>query len=158
MSARECIVDVPASCHFTLDNLPFGVFSIGKKQPSVGVAIGEYVLDLSAAAQKRLFDGCSLVESARDVFSAPSLNHFMALGRKHWREARKVIQGLLTVDTSPLTHDAELMKHLLIPLDKVKMHLPFVVGDYTDFYSSKEHAVNVGTMFRGKDNALQPNW
>jgi fumarylacetoacetase len=74
----------------------------------------------------------------------------MALGRPAWREAREYIQSLISSSTLP--------KDALIPMDQAILHLPCEIGDYTDFYASKEHATNVGTMFRGKDNALMPNW
>lgn len=133
MSVSDCIFDVPSDCHFTLDNIPFGIFSVGQRKACVGTAIGDYVLDLSAAAQAGLFDNSCLASSARQVFSATSLNDFMSLGRPCWREARSVIQGLLTAGKSPLSHDAEVKQQVLIPSNLVKMHLPFVVGDYTDF-------------------------
>lgn len=87
-----------------------------------------------------------------------SLNAFMAMGRPTWRSARSRVQQLLAVGNAELRDNAELRGRVLLPLDAVEMKLPAKVGDYTDFYSSREHATNVGTMFRGKDNALQPNW
>eukprot|EP00850_Spirogloea_muscicola_P003340 SM000013S26509 [mRNA] locus=s13:690732:694196:- [translate_table: standard] len=87
-----------------------------------------------------------------------SLNAFMAMGRPAWREARATIQALLSADEPRLRDDADLRARALIPLDEVTMELPATIGDYTDFYSSREHATNVGTLFRGKDNALPTNW
>jgi len=141
---------------FPIQNLPFGIFSTPGGNAHVGVAIGEYVLDLLAIAH--LFDGPLLKDVAASVFGKPSLNAFMGLERPHWVEARKTITKLLSADEPTLRDNAELRAKALIPLSSVTLHLPAEIGDYTDFYSSKEHASNVGIMFRGKDNALMPNW
>lgn len=91
--------------------------------------------------------------------SQSSLNAFMALGRAAWREARQVLQSILSESGPPTLRDSpSLRSRVLIPLEKVRYHLPANIGDYTDFYASKEHATNVGLMFRGKENALMPNW
>ena len=92
------------------------------------------------------------------VFAAPSLNPFMALGPKVWSHTRARISELLRHDNPELRDNDELRQRALVPMADVKLHLPIAVAGYTDFYSSKEHATNVGVMFRGKDNALQPNW
>lgn len=84
------------------------------------------------------------------MFSQASLNSFMSQGRAVWKEVREVLQHAIK--------DSKIPKEALLPVQEVTLHLPFQIGDYTDFYASKEHATNVGTMFRGKDNALQPNW
>ncbi len=150
-------VEVRRDSHFPIQNLPFGVFQRrSDQQPRVGVAIGDFVLDLALLADAGLFDGPRLRES--DVFRAPSLNGFLAMGRPAWREARETVARLLREDTATLRDDAPLREVALVPMSEVEMRLPAEVGDYTDFYSSREHATNVGTMFRGKDNALQPNW
>jgi len=86
------------------------------------------------------------------------LNAFMGLGKAAWSEARKIITQLLSVDDPTIRDNADLKHQALVPQAGTKMVMPCHVGDYTDFYSSKEHASNVGIMFRGKDNALQPNW
>ena len=92
------------------------------------------------------------------MFAAPQLNPFMALGPKVWSSTRARISELLRHDHPELRDNEKLRKRALVPMADVKLHLPFAVSGYTDFYSSKEHATNVGVMFRGKDNALQPNW
>jgi fumarylacetoacetase len=92
------------------------------------------------------------------VFAGPTLNAFMALGPKVWSRTRMRISELLRHDRPELRDDSELRARALVPMADVKLHLPIQVAGYTDFYSSKEHATNVGVMFRGKDNALQPNW
>lgn len=93
-----------------------------------------------------------------DVFSKGSLNAFMALGRAAWKETRATLQRVLSKDCTVLAQDKELRAMALVPRADVQMHLPAQIGDYTDFYSSRIHAHNVGTMFRGPENALMPNW
>jgi fumarylacetoacetase len=147
-------IDVAPDSHFPIQNLPYGVFSAKDGlAPRVGVAIGDYVLDLWQLAQDCRFD---VVEPA--VFAAPQLNPFMALGPKVWSSTRARISELLRHDHPELRDNEKLRKRALVPMADVKLHMPFAVSGYTDFYSSKEHATNVGVMFRGKDNALQPNW
>jgi hypothetical protein len=115
-------------------------------------------LDLAALAAAGLFPADYVA-----FFSHATLNAFMAAGRPVWRAARQRIQALLAAAEEDgadgaLRENEALKATALIPLEKVTMHLPSAIGDYTDFYSSREHATNVGVMFRGKDNALQPNW
>jgi len=147
-------IDVEATSDFPIQNLPYGVFSAKDGlAPRVGVAIGDYVLDLWQLAQDCRFD---VVEPA--VFAASQLNPFMALGPKVWSNTRARISQLLRHDYPELRDNEKLRKRALVPIADVKLHMPIAVSGYTDFYSSKEHATNVGVMFRGKDNALQPNW
>jgi fumarylacetoacetase len=150
---RSFIAVDPAS-DFPIQNLPYGVFSASDGlAPRVGVAIGDYVLDLWELAQDCRID---VVEPA--VFAATSLNPFMALGPKIWSNTRARISELLRADHPELRDNADLRERALVPMRDVRLHMPITVAGYTDFYSSKEHATNVGVMFRGKDNALQPNW
>ena len=152
-SLRSFISVDPAS-DFPIQNLPFGVFSARDGlAPRVGVAIGDFVLDLWELEQDSRLDIGPL-----GVFSGSSLNAFMALGPKVWSKTRARISELLRHDHPELRDNDELRKLALVPMADVKLHLPIAVSGYTDFYSSKEHATNVGVMFRGKDNALQPNW
>jgi fumarylacetoacetase len=147
-------IPVAPNSDFPIQNLPYGIFSAKDGlAPRVGVAIGDYVLDLWQLAQDCRFD---VVEPA--VFAASQLNPFMALGPKAWSSTRARISQLLQHDEPELRDNEELRKRALVPMADVKLHMPFAVAGYTDFYSSKEHATNVGVMFRGKDNALQPNW
>ncbi|TMW67064.1 hypothetical protein Poli38472_012180 [Pythium oligandrum] len=147
-------VPVTPESDFPIQNLPYGVFSTKTNDKKrVGVAIGEFVLDLSVIATEGLFEGFDA-----GCFNEPALNSFMAQGSKAWATARATIQKLLSADVPTLRDNAELRQKALIPMQNVIMHLPAKIGDYTDFYSSREHATNVGVMFRGKDNALQPNW
>jgi fumarylacetoacetase len=147
-------IPVDPKSDFPIQNLPYGVFSTKDGlAPRVGVAIGDYVLDLWQLAQDCRID---VVEPG--VFAAPSLNPFMALGPKVWSRTRARISELLRHDHPELRDNEKLRQRALVPMADVKLHLPIAVAGYTDFYSSKEHATNVGVMFRGKDNALQPNW
>jgi len=149
---RSFIPVDPAS-DFPIQNLPYGVFSAKGLAPRIGVAIGDHVLDLWELAQ-----ACRIDVFEPGVFAAPTLNAFMALGPKVWSKTRARISELLRSDHPELRDNDELRRQALVPMADVKLHMPFAVAGYTDFYSSKEHATNVGVMFRGKDNALQPNW
>jgi fumarylacetoacetase len=150
---RSFIPVDPAS-DFPIQNLPYGVFSTAAlSAPRIGVAIGDYVLDLWQLEQDGRLDVGPL-----GVFSNPSLNPFMALGPNVWSKTRARISELLRHDNPELRDNEKLRSRALVPMADVRLHLPIAVSGYTDFYSSKEHATNVGVMFRGKDNALQPNW
>src|SRR5580692_6715772 len=152
--ALRSFISVSPSSDFPIQNLPYGVFSAKDGlAPRVGVAIGEYVLDLWELEQDGRLDVGEL-----GIFAAPVLNPFMALGPKVWSRTRARISELLRHDNPKLRDNSELRQRALVPMADVKLHLPIAVAGYTDFYSSKEHATNVGVMFRGKDNALQPNW
>ncbi|XP_053127630.1 fumarylacetoacetase [Hemicordylus capensis] len=149
---------IPASekSDFPIQNLPYGVFST-KEVPKhrIGVAIGNQVLDISAV--KHLFDG-PILSKHHHVFDQPTLNAFMGLGWEAWKEARTFLQKLLSANEPMLRDNTELRRRAFVPQSSAIMHLPAEIGDYTDFYSSQQHATNVGIMFRGKENALMPNW
>merc|ERR1712212_1240537 len=148
-------ISVAPDSHFPLQNLPYGVFSTASEpQHRIGVAIGEQILDLSKISN--LFSG-PLLKTQQHVFRETTLNGLMALSKEHWSEARATLSTLLSRDC-PTIRDSSLKETCLVPQASAKMHLPASIGDYTDFYSSLDHATNVGTMFRGKDNALMPNW
>jgi len=115
------------------------------------------ILDLSVVAKNGFFSGPALSGHA-GVFEEETLNAFMALGKPAWKEARSVITRLLSSNEPALKDNAALRASALVPQSSARMHLPAKIGDYTDFYSSREHATNVGIMFRGKENALMPNW
>jgi fumarylacetoacetase len=150
-------LSLPADTPFPIQNLPYGVFSDASGKSRVGVAVGDHVLDLAALEARGLLD----VDEARGVrpFSDSSLNRFMALGRPAWRAVRARLQSLLSTDgDSELREDADLAGVALVPRSSVRLQLPVEIGDYTDFYASRQHATNVGAMFRGRDKALMPNW
>ncbi|XP_070689153.1 fumarylacetoacetase [Pempheris klunzingeri] len=149
-------IKVDATSDFSLHNLPYGIFSTPENpKHRIGVAIGDQILDLSVV--KSLFQG-PVISKHQDVFDQPKLNAFMALGYEAWREARRTLQVLLSANESPLRDDVSLRSRAFVHQSAATMHLPADIGDYTDFYSSRDHATNVGTMFRGKENALMPNW
>jgi fumarylacetoacetase len=150
-------VPVPPESHFPIQNLPYGVFRRRSgADRRAGVAIGDAVLDLT------MLEECGLLRvpalRGRGVFETGTLNAFMASGRAAWGEVRAAVSRLLRADEPTLRDDASLREHALVPMPEVEMLLPADVGDYTDFYSSREHATNVGTMLRGPDKALMPNW
>jgi fumarylacetoacetase len=143
-----------AGSDFPIQNLPFGVFSTSEQPaPRAGVAIGDQVLDLSVLESAAL-----LTPSPHKVFDRPVLNDFIALGQPVWQATREQISLLLREDDARLRDDAALRARALVPMRQAVMHLPVTIGGYTDFYSSKEHATNVGSMFRDPANALLPNW
>ena len=164
-------IDYAAESPFPIQNLPFGVFcphhhtagpdapEAAGNEPRVGVAIGDHVLDLAALAAERLFRGPVVTnEIAATVFGKPTLNHFMTLGPAAWSEVRARLSQLLLKDNPELRDNTALRTRAMHELANVSMRMPVHVGDYTDFYASRDHATNVGTMFRGKENALMPNW
>lgn len=159
MPLRTSWVAVTPESHFPIQNLPYGVFaaSADSKEQRIGVAIGTQVLDLGVLADAGLFKGKSALGDGA-VFKEPVLNSFMGLGKAAWAEARQIIGNLLDKDTATLRDNAELRAKALHNQEGLSMRVPARIGDYTDFYSSRYHAFNVGVMFRGKDNALQPNW
>jgi len=148
-------VPVPPQSHFPIQNLPYGICRREGRR-FAAVAIGEHVLDLTAVEEHGLLDVPAL--GNRRVFNRGTLNAFMASGRMVWREARAAISRLLRAEEPRLRDDAALRERVVIPMAEVERLLPADIGDYTDFYSSREHATNVGTMLRGADKALQPNW
>jgi fumarylacetoacetase len=150
-------VKVAPESHFPIQNLPYGVFRFKTGGvPRIGTAIGDFVLDLATLEEHGLLHGRHL--RGQGVFSKPSLNSFLELGHPVWSEARNLISHLLR-HNEPTVRDSDILREsALIPMAEVEMLLPVEIGDYTDFYSSRDHATNVGTMLRGADNALQPNW
>lgn len=154
---RSSFVPVAADSHFPIQNLPLGVFERQDQPgPRVGVAIGDKVLDLAVLERHGLLTSPASDEAS--VFERGSLNALMALGRAKWRPVREAIQSLLAADNPRLRDNATLRAEALLPIADLRLRLPVEIGDYTDFYSSREHATNVGAMFRGPDNALMPNW
>lgn len=155
--SASSFLDVDPESPFPIQNLPYGVFTPpAGSSPRVGVAIGDRVLDLAVLNEENMFENPDL--QAERPFSGSSLNSFMALGASVWSDVRERIHTLLRDDTPALRDDDALRRRALHERGEVTIHLPVDVGDYTDFYSSEHHARNVGTMFRGPENALQPNW
>ncbi|MCO6487517.1 MAG: fumarylacetoacetase [Phaeodactylibacter sp.] len=147
-------VEVPPGSDFPIQNLPFGVFKTPGLTPRLCTAIGDYVADLQVLAEHGFFDDLSIDTR---VFARPFLNDFIALGKAKTGAVRSRLSEIL--DDNLEDWDAsQLADYFLHKQSEVQMLLPVRVGDYTDFYSSREHATNVGTMFRSKENALMPNW
>jgi fumarylacetoacetase len=146
-------VPVPSGSDFPIQNLPFGIFKTKNRTPATGVAIGEQILDLVYLQQHGYLDSLALPV---DLFDQSSLNRFFALGRKTITAVRQRVSELLRSDNHELKADAR--QQALVPRREAELLLPVFIPDYTDFYSSEEHATNVGSMFRDPKNALLPNW
>ena len=152
---KRSFVEVAPESHFPIQNLPYGVCRPKSGgEPRCCSAIGDFVIDLAALEQQGLLP--TVGESP--VFSRPALNAFAALGKSAWTRVRVALSDLMDKENAQLRDNEELRHQVLLPASDVEMLLPMEIGDFTDFYSSREHATNVGTMFRGPDKALQPNW
>jgi fumarylacetoacetase len=134
---------------FPLNNLPYGVFSVGDNDPRCGVAIGDMILDMMAAEEAGL-----IALGDEPCFDLPYWNDAMELGPAAWAQLRAQLIALL--EEGAVQRRA--IEPLLVPLAAAQMHMPFAVSEYTDFYAGKQHAINVGTIFRGAESALPPNW
>jgi len=148
-------VEVPKGSDFPIQNLPFGIFKTRYLTAVAGVAIGNHVIDLVYLHENGFLDGLGLPSG---VFNQPYLNDFIALGKKKAREVRGRISELLRSDNDELKSNLAAREIALIPMSEVQMMMPVRVPNYTDFYSSEEHATNVGSMFRDPKHALLPNW
>ncbi len=134
---------------FPLQNLPCGVFSLAGEEPRCGVAIGAMILDVAG------LEAAGVISAGEDpVFDVPFWNEFMELGPEAWAGFREALTALLADGSE---HRAE-VEPFLLPMDAAQLYLPFLVSEYTDFYASRDHAFNVGSMFRDPANALPPNW
>ncbi|MCH9662022.1 MAG: fumarylacetoacetase [Bacteroidetes bacterium] len=152
---RKSWLDVPANSDFPIQNIPFGVFLTRDDVITIGTRIGDTAIDLGAMHQLGYFKGIDLTD---DLFLQDSLNDFIADGRKTWRLVRNRISDIFLHTSPGLRDDQEHRKKVLFSMEEIEMQLPVDVGDYTDFYASKEHATNVGSLFRDPENALLPNW
>lgn len=155
----KSFIPVSPESHFPIQNLPFGVFRPHSGgAPRVGVAIGNQILDMSVVERIGWLVIPGLCDSVEPIFDRASLNTFMACGRRVWSAVRGRLSLLLRDDQPLLRDDAALRREAIVPMSEAELLLPVEIGDYTDFYSSREHATNVGAMLRGPDNALMPNW
>lgn len=152
---RKTWLPVSKNSHFPIQNIPFGVFLTRDDIITIGTRIGDTAIDLGALHQLGYFKGIPLTD---DIFLQDTLNDFISDGKKTWRLVRNRISEIFEIDNPSLRDKEDHKKVVLFDLDEIEMQLPVRVGDYTDFYSSKEHATNVGTMFRDPKNALKPNW
>ncbi|WP_115073861.1 fumarylacetoacetase [Oligella urethralis] len=153
MKTKTTFIEVARDSDFTIYNLPYGIFSVGASAPRVGVAIGDWILDLNVLEQEGL-----LPTPGANVFAEATLNSFIALGNDVWKKTRQRLQELLSTDNTELQDNHSLRGKAFVKQSEATMHLPVEIPGYTDFYSSREHAFNVGCMFRGPENALMPNW
>jgi len=152
---RKSWLTVGGKSDFPIQNIPFGVFLTKEDITTIGTRIGNFAIDLAALHQLGYFEGISLTD---DLFMQDSLNDFISDGRTTWRLVRNRIADIFDDKNSKLRDSKKHRAAIIFEIEDVEMLLPVQIGDYTDFYSSKEHATNVGTMFRDPDNALLPNW
>ncbi|NNJ81612.1 MAG: fumarylacetoacetase, partial [Flavobacteriaceae bacterium] len=152
---RHSWLKVPENSDFPIQNIPFGVFLTRDDIITIGTRIGDTAIDLGALHQLGYFKGIDLTD---DIFLQDTLNDFIADGRKTWRLVRNRVSEIFMIDNPALRDHEEHKKRVLFAMDEIEMQLPVDVGDYTDFYASKEHATNVGSLFRDPENALLPNW
>ena len=152
---RKSWLHVESNSDFPIQNIPFGVFLTRDDIITIGTRIGDSAIDLGALHQLGYFEGIPLTD---DMFLQDTLNDFIADGRITWRLVRNRIAELFDENNTSLEKNKEHCNAIIFRMDEIEMQLPVDIGDYTDFYSSKEHATNVGIMFRGKENALMPNW
>ncbi|MCU0389502.1 MAG: fumarylacetoacetase [Thermoflexibacter sp.] len=145
-------VDIPAHSDFSIYNLPYGIFSSPRHSARAGIRIGDYIIDLQALSELNFLDSLAFDKT---VFQKNTLNEFIGLGKNIHQQFRNRLIELLTLGNGSLKNQAN---NILVPAKEVEMHLPIYIRDYTDFYSSEEHATNVGKMFRDPANALLPNW
>lgn len=140
---------------FPIQNLPFGVFITKEDVITIGTRIGDFAIDMGALQQLNYFDGIELTD---DMFMQDTLNDFISDGKKTWRLVRNRLSEIFDSNNPLLRDNQEHREIIIFNIEDVEMQLPVLIGDYTDFYSSKEHATNVGKMFRDPENALLPNW
>jgi fumarylacetoacetase len=152
---RQSWIEVAKDSDFPIQNLPFGVFIPGDDIITTGTRIGDTAIDLSVLHQLGYFKGIDLPD---DVFLQDTLNDFIALGRPTWRRVRNRLAEIFDINNDELKDNVSHCEQALFPANEVQMLMPVFIQDYTDFYSSIEHATNVGKMFRDPDNALLPNW
>ncbi len=152
---RESWLEVQPQSDFPIQNIPFGVFITKDDIVTIGTRIGDYAIDLSALQMLGYLKGIELTD---DVFLQDNLNDFISSGKKTWRAVRNRIADIFDKADPTLQNNAKHKEVVIFKIEEVEMQLPVYIGDYTDFYSSREHATNVGKMFRDPANALLPNW
>ena len=152
---RKSWLHVPQNSDFPIQNIPFGVFLTKDDVITIGTRIGDFAIDMGALQRLNYFEGIELTD---DMFMQDTLNDFISDGKKTWRLVRNRLAEIFD-ENNPILRDNEAHKtEIIFDIKDVEMQLPVHIGDYTDFYSSKEHATNVGKMFRDPENALLPNW
>ena len=154
-SNRKSWIIVPENSDFPIQNIPFGVFLTKEDVITIGTRIGDVAIDMGALQQLGYFEGIELTD---DMFMQDTLNDFISYGKKTWRLVRNRLADLFDENNPKLRDNKEHREFVIFNISDIEMLLPVQIGDYTDFYSSKEHATNVGKMFRDPANALLPNW
>ena len=154
-TSRKSWLAVNKDSDFPIQNIPFGVFLTKENVVTVGTRIGDFAIDLGALQQLNYFEGIELTD---DMFMQDTLNDFISDGKKTWRLVRNRIADIFDAENAKLRDNKKQREIVIFNIDEIEMQLPVLIGDYTDFYSSKEHATNVGKMFRDPANALLPNW
>jgi fumarylacetoacetase len=154
-TSRKSWLDVQPNSDFPIQNIPFGVFLTKENVVTVGTRIGNFAIDLGALQQLNYFEKIELTD---DMFMQDTLNDFISDGQKTWRLVRNRIAEIFDVTNPELRDNPKQRDIIIFDMEDVEMQLPVLIGDYTDFYSSKEHATNVGKMLRDAENALLPNW
>lgn len=152
---RKSWLEIPQNSDFPIQNIPFGVFLTKENVVTVGSRIGDFAIDLGALQQLGYFDGIELTD---DVFMQDTLNDFISDGKKTWRLVRNRIADIFDAENAALRDNKKHRDVVIFKMEDVEMQLPVFIGDYTDFFSSREHATNTGKMFRDPANALLPNW
>jgi len=152
---KQSWVEIDPNSDFSIHNIPFGIYKSANGSIQAGSALGNYVIDINYLHAEFFF---SELELPDDIFSHSTLNNFIGLGRNKTGAVRKRIIELFSIENQEIQGSEEHKSSCLIPMANVQMLMPVHVPNYTDFYSSIEHATNVGTMFRDPDNALFPNW
>jgi fumarylacetoacetase len=152
---RKSWIEVPKNSDFPIQNIPFGVFLTKENVVTVGTRIGDSAIDLGALQQLGYFSGIELTD---DMFMQDTLNDFISDGKKTWRLVRNRIAEIFDENNPKLRDEVKHRDIVIFKMDEVEMQLPVLIGDYTDFYSSKEHATNIGKMIRDPENPLLPNW
>jgi len=153
--SKKTWLPVAPNSDFPIQNIPFGVFLTRDDVITIGTRIGDHAIDLGALHQLGYFNGIPLTD---DIFLQDTLNDFISDGHKTWRLVRNRISEIFDIANPILEKNQEHRNTVLFTMDEIEMQLPVQIGDYTDFYSSKEHATNIGSMFRDPENALLPNW
>lgn len=152
---RKSWIPVPENSDFPIQNIPFGVFITKEDVITIGTRIGNCAIDMGALQQLGYFEGIELTD---DMFMQDTLNDFISDGKKTWRLVRNRLAEIFDENNPKLRDNKDHREVVIFKVEEIEMLLPVQIGDYTDFYSSKEHATNVGKMFRDPDNALLPNW
>ena len=153
--SRKTWLHTAEKTDFPIQNIPFGVFLTKDDVITIGTRIGDFAIDMGALQQLNYFEGIELTD---DMFMQDTLNDFISDGRKTWRMVRNRLALLFDINNPELRDNDSHKEIIIFKIEDIEMLLPVQIGDYTDFYSSKEHATNVGMMFRDPENALLPNW